>query len=158
MTWGHVDLDAATLRIERSLEQTRAGLKFKTPKTKNSRRTISLPPTTVAALRLHRLQQLETRLALGQGKSDRETLVFGTFEDKPLPPNNLSRDWRRFVLSRKLPPVSFHGLRHSHVSALINSKVDVVTISKHRTLEPSDNTEGLRAHVSADGHRRSGSN
>jgi integrase len=34
------------------------------------------------------------------------------------------------VLARKLPPVSFHGLRHSHVSALINSNVDVVTISK----------------------------
>ena len=130
LAWGHVDLDAATLRIERGLEQTRAGLKFKAPKTKSGKRTISLPPTAVAALRLHRRQQLETRLALGQGKPDNETLVFGTIEDTPLPPNNLSRDWRRFVLARKLPPVSFHGLRHSHVSALINSNVDVVTISK----------------------------
>jgi integrase len=56
LAWGHVDLDAATLRIERGLEQTRAGLRFKAPKTKSGKRTISLPPTAVAALRLHRRQ------------------------------------------------------------------------------------------------------
>ena len=130
LAWGHVDLDAATLRIERSLEQTRAGLKFKTPKTKTSRRTISLPPTAIEALRKHRRQQLETRVALGQGKPDAGTLVFSNVEGDPLPPNNLSRDWRRFVKARKLPPVSFHGLRHSHVSALIAKGVDVLTISR----------------------------
>jgi hypothetical protein len=32
-------------RIERSLEQTKAGLKFKAPKTKHGRRTVALPPT-----------------------------------------------------------------------------------------------------------------
>jgi integrase len=130
LAWSQVDLDAATLRIERSLEQTRAGLKFKTPKTKNSRRTISLPPTAVDALRKHRLQQLEMRVALGQGKPDADALVFSGIDGSPMPPNNLSRDWRRFVKARKLPNVSFHGLRHSHVSALIASGVDVLTISR----------------------------
>jgi integrase len=42
----------------------------------------------------------------------------------------LSRDWRRFVLAHKLPPVSFHALRHSHASALIASGVDPVTVSR----------------------------
>jgi len=43
LRWADIDLDAATVRIERSLEQTKAGLKFKAPKTKHGRRTISLP-------------------------------------------------------------------------------------------------------------------
>jgi integrase len=130
LSWGAVDLDKATLRIERSLEQTKAGLKFKLPKTKTSKRTVSLPPTAVEALRAHRRQQLETRLALGQGRPDGETLVFGTIEDDPIAPDTFSRNWHRFVRARNLPIVSFHALRHTHVSALIARGVDVLTISR----------------------------
>jgi integrase len=130
LAWGHVDLDKATLKIERSLEQTKAELKFKSPKTKTSRRAISLPPTAIDALRAHRRQQLETRVALGQGRPDADTLVFSRVDGSPIPPNDLSRDWARFVKARKLPRVSFHGLRHSHVSALIASGVDPLTISR----------------------------
>ena len=45
-------------------------------------------------------------------------------------PDNLSRHWRRLVISRKFPPVSFHGLRHSHVSALIDGGFDVFSVSR----------------------------
>ena len=57
-------------------------------------------------------------------------LVFSDVEGNLIPPNNLSRDWRRFVMARKLPRVSFHGLRHTHVSALIAARVDILTISR----------------------------
>jgi integrase len=130
LAWGCIDLDKGSMKIERSLEQTRSGVTFKAPKTKTSRRTISLPPMAIEVLRAHRLQQLEIRVALGQGKPGSDTLVFSDVEGNPRAPNDLSRDWRRFILSRKLPPVSFHGLRHSHVSALTDRGVDVVTISK----------------------------
>jgi integrase len=130
LSWSAVDLDKATLRIERSLEQTKAGLKFKLPKTKTSKRTVSLPPTAVEALRAHRRQQLEMRLALGQGRPDGETLVFGTIEGNPIAPDTFSRNWHRFVRARNLPTVSFHALRHTHVSALIARGIDVLTISR----------------------------
>jgi integrase len=32
LRWADIDVDAATVRIERSLEQTKAGLRFKAPK------------------------------------------------------------------------------------------------------------------------------
>jgi integrase len=130
LCWGAVDFDKTTLRIERSLEQTKGGLKFKLPKTKTSKRTISLPPTAVEGLRAHRRQQLGTRLALGQGKPTADTLVFGTVEGEPIAPDTFSRNWHRFVRARNLPTVSFHALRHTHVSALIASGVDVLTISR----------------------------
>jgi len=130
LTWTHVDLDAGTIKIERSLEQTKAGLRFKAPKTAKGKRTVSLPPIAVDALRSHRRRQLELRLALGHGKPEPGALVFCDHNGDPIPPNNLSRDWRRFVLTRKLPPISFHGLRHSHVSALIAGGVDVLTVSR----------------------------
>jgi integrase len=130
LNWANVDLDAGTIKIERSLEQTKAGLRFKAPKTRKGRRVVSLPPIAVDALRAHRRRQLELRMALGQGKLGPDAPVFCTVVGDPLAPNNLSRDWARFVKARKLPTISFHGLRHSHVSALIAGGVDVLTVSR----------------------------
>jgi integrase len=128
--WSDVDLEKATVRIERSIEQTRTGLKFKQPKTRHGRRTIGLPPIAVEALQAHRRHQLEQRLALGQGRPADDALVFSTIDNGPIPPNNLSRDWWRFVKTRKLPKITFHGLRHSSVSMLIASGIDPLTVSR----------------------------
>ncbi len=68
LQWGDVDLDGATLRVERSVEETKAGLRVKPPKTKRGRRNITLPLEAVAMLRAHKVKQLETRLTLGQGR------------------------------------------------------------------------------------------
>lgn len=43
LQWGDLDLDACTLRIERSIEKTVAGLRVKAPKTKHGKRTIAVP-------------------------------------------------------------------------------------------------------------------
>jgi integrase len=130
LRWRDLDLDGATVRIERSLEQTKQGLRFKAPKTKHGRRLVTLPAIAVEALRAHRRRVLELRMALGQGKLDTGALVFSRLDGSPLPPNDLSRDWWRFVQNRKLPAVSFHALRHTHVSCLIATGVDPLTISR----------------------------
>jgi integrase len=129
LRWQDVDLDRATLRVERSLEQTKAGLRFKAPKTKHGRRAIALPAYLVADLRAHWKMQQEQRLALGAGKSPPDSLVFATFEAKPKSPNALTKEWS--VAAKALGvKVSFHGLRHTHASQLIASGMDVLTISR----------------------------
>lgn len=130
LQWGDVDLDNAMLRVERSLEETKQGLRFKPPKSRHGRRSVSLPPTVVETLREQRRQKLEERLALGLGKFPDDALVFSREDGSPMSPDNLSRDWRRLVISRKFPRVSFHALRHSHVSALINGGLDVFSVSR----------------------------
>jgi integrase len=130
LRWEDVNIDGATVRVERALEETSAGLRFKGPKSRHGRRTISLPGSAVDALRAHRLKQLELRVALGQGKPEPGALVFSTIEGAPLSPDNLSRDWRRAVIGLDLPRVKFHALRHSHASALIASGLDVLTVSR----------------------------
>lgn len=132
LRWEDVDLDAPApaVRVERALEETSSGLRFKAPKTKYGRRMVSLPAIAVEALRAHRVKQLELRVALGLGKLEPGALVFSTIEGAPLSPDNLSRDWRRAVAALDLPRVKFHGLRHSHASALIASGLDVLTVSR----------------------------
>lgn len=130
LAWGAVNLDRASVRVERSLEETAEGLRFKSPKTTHGRRTVSLPASVVDILRVHRRQQNEQRLLLGLGGATASDLVFALPDGSPYPPDKMSRDWLRIVTSRKLPRVMFHALRHSHVSALIGSGQDVLTISR----------------------------
>jgi integrase len=130
LAWGAIDLDAAVVRVERSLEETAEGLRFKPPKTRHGRRTVSLPANVVEIVREYRRRQAELRLLLGLGRPGAGDLVFTLPDGSPYPPDKLSRDWLRIVLSRKLPRVMFHALRHSHVSALIAAGLDVVTVSQ----------------------------
>lgn len=128
LQWSDIDLDTATLRVERSLEETKAGLRIKPPKTKRGRRSIKLPAEAVSMLRAHRIGQMKLRLELGQG--GQPSLVFSTIEGKLLSPDNLSRDWARVCVAKKLPRVSFHALRHTHASVLIHAGEDILTISR----------------------------
>jgi integrase len=130
LAWGAVDLDAASVRVERSLEETEAGLRFKPPKTRHGHRAVSLPASTVDVLREQRRKQLELRLMLGLGRLGASDLVFTLPDGSPWPPDKLSRDWRNAVRDRGLPRVMFHALRHSHASALIAAGIDIVTVSR----------------------------
>lgn len=69
-------------------------------------------------------------LVLGLGTITPETLVFWTIEGGLLSPDNLSREWGRVGGAKKLPRVSFHGLRHTDASMLIAAGVDILTISR----------------------------
>jgi integrase len=130
LRWSDLDIDAATVRIERSLEQTKDGLRIKPPKTAAGRRTLSLPAFTVKAVREHRRQQLELRLALGAGTLPADMPVFGDVEGNWPSPYSITDRWRDAIKSRKIPKVTFHALRHSHASALIAAGLDVVTVSR----------------------------
>ncbi len=130
LRWGDVDLDAGKIRVERSLEQTNAGLAFKEPKTKAGRRTVSIPSSVVTGLRDHWREQQKQRLALGMGKARTEDLVFPRWDGGPWPPDRLSSTWAKTVSTLKLPKVTFHALRHTHASQLIAAGLDVVTVSR----------------------------
>jgi len=128
--WSDVDLDAANVRVERSLEQTGSGLHFKAPKTKSGRRKISLPGYAVAVLRKHRKGQLEFRMKIGAGRLPDDALVFCNMDGAPYSPRAVSKSWTRLVKAHDLPKVTLHSLRHSHASALISAGMDAVTVCR----------------------------
>ena len=130
LAWAGVDLNRATMRVERSLEQTKAGLRFKEPKTEAGTRTITIPASTVQVLREHRVRQLELRMKLGLGKEPADALVFPELDGSPMDPDKLSKAWKRACKALELPLIDFHGLRHTHASALIAAKEDIVKISR----------------------------
>jgi integrase len=59
LRWSDLDLKAGTLTVNQSLERLKRKITFKAPKMKTSRRSITLPATTVQALQEHRAIQAE---------------------------------------------------------------------------------------------------
>src|SRR5262249_39106089 len=130
LRWGNVDLDAKVIKVREGLEETdEEGLQFNPPKTKGSIRDIKLPDIVVETLQAHRKRLLERRIQLGLGKLSKDDLVFPDWEGNPQWPDPFSTRWGE--LSQELGlGVSFHELRHTHASQLIDAGVDVVQISK----------------------------
>ena len=48
----------------------------------------------------------------------------------PQRPSTVSSDWGELAERIGMPEITFHSLRHSHVSQFIANGVDIVTISK----------------------------
>ena len=128
--WKDIDLDAATITVARSLEQTTGSLRFKAPKTKHGRRKITIPPWMVAELRLHKARQQERRLKLGIGRAPDEGLVFSKWNGQPRAPHSVSQKFRTIMAEIAIEGVTLHSLRHTHASQLIASGMDVLTISR----------------------------
>ena len=101
------------------------GYRFRAPKTKHGRRTISLPPSAIPVLREHHKQQLELRVKLGLGKLDHDALVFCRHDGSNLVSNTVTRNWHEAMAGGW----KFHGCCHTHASALIADRIDPVTIA-----------------------------
>jgi len=157
LRWSDVDIEAGKIRIERSLEQTNAGLAFKPPKTKAGRRMISVPASVVAELRAHWREQQEQRLAFGLGKASPDDLVFARADLTAWPPDSMTTAWSKTIARLKLPKVSLHSLRHTHVSQLIAARLDVVTVSRRIGHSNPTVTLAVYAHLFGNADERAAS-
>jgi integrase len=122
LRWRDVDLDGAALSVAQALEETKAEIGFKSPKTARSRRTVTLPALAAEELRRHKARQAEERLKLGIGKDETGLMFTGPLGD-PIRPRTLTKQFGRIVNLAKVPRISFHGLRHSHLTHLLAAGV-----------------------------------
>ena len=143
-----VDLDGKMIQVREALEQTKLfGVRFKPPKSKAGRRDVTLPDILVDALREHHKAVLELRMQLGAGRLPDDALLFANIVGKPLSPTAVSTAWADFAESIGIPAVTFHALRHTHASQLIDAGVDIVTISKRLGHAKPDITLRVYAHL-----------
>ncbi|BAQ15606.1 tyrosine-type recombinase/integrase [Methyloceanibacter caenitepidi] len=129
LRWSDMDLEAGTLTVVQSLEQTKDGLKFKAPKTHRSRRSIALPAMTVEVLRAHRAAQAEERLALGPAYEE-NGLVCPRPGGGSWAPDAFSTAFAAFVRRSGMKPFRFHDLRHSHATHLLRAGVHPKVVSE----------------------------
>lgn len=132
LQWPDLDLERATLTIQRTLlETTKGGVPvYAPPKTARSRRAIALPEEAVGGLRQHRAQQLEQRLLLGPDYAD-YGLVFATALGTPLSHRNTLRAFRAALRRAGLSEtIRFHDLRHAAATNRRAGGIDLKTVSE----------------------------
>lgn len=129
LKWGDMNLDAATLSVRRTLEETKGQLEFKEPKTERSRRAVALPAIAVQALRKHRVEQARLRLKLGADYNAND-LVCCRIDGRPIHPQTMTQEFIDVIRDSNLPRVRFRDLRHTHATMLLARGVHPKIVSE----------------------------
>jgi integrase len=148
LRWRNVDLDRGSLRVVESLEQTKAGLRAKAPKTEKAR-AVTLPAFAVDELRRMKREQAEELLKLGVRQSG-ATLLCARADGEPMQPRSLTHEFTRLVARIKdIPRVRFHDLRHTHATQLLLAGVHPKVAQERLGHSTISVTLDLYSHVSA---------
>lgn len=126
LKWSYVFLDTGMVRIQRTLtrEGNAANPVFREPKTRRSRRSVTLTRPTIALLKAHRDRQTEERVLIGENYPD-YGLVFCTRVGTPLSERNVLRNLKALLERAKLPGTfRVHDLRHTNATLLLEAGVN----------------------------------
>ena len=147
LCWDCVDLEKATIKVSHSFSlQDKKGPLFKEPKTKAGRRTVEIGPTLVHVLQKHRKLQVEAKLAKGKKWKNKHNLVCTRDDGSYIPPKALS-EFFSYQAKQLGIDLTFHGLRHTHVSMLIKAGVPINVISARIGHSNPSTTHDVYSHL-----------
>jgi integrase len=138
--WNDVDFDAGAVTIRRTLVMVGQQFILKEPKTKASRRTITVPAFALDAMHEHRKKMV------ARGFADRA--VFCNCRGGFIRGYNLLRNSFQPILARAgLPRLRFHDLRHTHATALLSKGHPLKAVSQRLGHSDVGITLRVYAHV-----------
>src|SRR2546423_3460785 len=135
LQWNDVDLGARKLKLRRALKWVRVRGQHgehRLAETKtHDEHTIELPQAVVEALRRHRQEQREARLAARSGRWVESDHVFTSITGRPQHKSVIcGYHLPRLLKMAGLPPVRFHDLRHSCGSLLLARGIEPKVIQE----------------------------
>lgn len=146
LRWADVDLDAGVLAVRRSRVSVAYRVYESGPKTRSSRRTISLDGRVVAVLRSQRRHQLEEHLLWGAAWSD-TGYVFTVEDGEPLHPERITVLFDRLVVGAALPKIRLHDLRHTSATLALAAGIHPKIVSERLGHSSIAVTLDLYSHV-----------
>ncbi len=125
LKWSEVNLDAGRITLMRALHRTKkkkdepgATWLLRTTKNTGSRRTLSIPDVTVAALHRQQDKIQELKAFVGDDWIEGD-FVFPSTKGTPLDVSNVLHRFQKLSVEAGLPKLRFYDLRHTHASLFI---------------------------------------
>ena len=144
LRWRDVDLNTGLLSVRQVRTTVGYRVVEKAPKTADSCRTMSIRALDGLLELLRRLRAARRQGGIPCAPDD--YLVLNA-EGAPWHPNALSMDLSRFVSQRQLPPITFHGLRHTFASMANSARVPMYQISRAMGHSSPNITQRIYTHL-----------
>lgn len=134
------------LRIDNSLKVVKGVLDEKETKTLSSKREIMLSNATMEVLREYKEWQDNYIKELGKNWKGTDR-VFISKEGKHMHPDTCDKIITKIVRKYNLPPITFHGLRHTSASILIHKGINLKAVSQRLGHSSTDVTMEIYSHT-----------
>jgi len=129
LTWDMVDLVQQTVTVVQQRQYVENyGVIERDPKSNSGIRPITMSNMVTQRLAEYEKHQKRMRLQCGAFWHD-SNFVFTHDDGRPIFPRRPSVWFSEFIKRKKLPHVTFHGLRHTNASLMIAGGIDIVTLS-----------------------------
>jgi integrase len=128
LQWSDLNVEAGTISVRRSTEQTKDGIATKTPKSGKSR-SISLARETLEVLRKHRVAQNTERLRAGDSYQNID-LIFPREDGSAWEPELFGKAFSVVAKGAAIGHVRLHDLRHACASLMLKSGVHAKVVSE----------------------------
>jgi len=130
LKWDDIDLEAGTLQVRRALTTAKGGPRLTAPKTKGSRRRVTLTGAAAEVLKGHLERQLEEIDRAGSLWQE-NGLVFASETGTPLDRHDVTaRRFKPLLKRAGLPHFRFHDLRHTCATLLLTKNVNPKVVSE----------------------------
>lgn len=146
LKWDDIDFERNSVSVQRALVTSATkGMIFEEPKTKSSKRKIPVTEKLIKALERYRKEQQWFAHLLGDKFNNIENLVLTNWFGTPMDTVNFTNaHFKRMIAYAGMDKsFSFHDLRHTHATLLLNQGVNIKVISErlgHTTINMTLNT------------------
>jgi len=129
LRWRDIDFERRIISINQTL--THYGKTIKSgAKTAAGIRTIAMPNLLITILKKQYEKYDELKQKLGEKFIDMDLVIFNLSNGKTVFPSNLTKIYTADVKRAGLPHITFHSMRHTHATMLIEQNVNVKLISE----------------------------
>lgn len=129
LKWSDIDFENKKITVDKTAVRIKEKQTLQTPKTKNSKRVISIDPTTISILKSWKKDQIKIYFKNGKHFEGEENFIFTNKRGDWVHIHNFIRYFKRFIADHGLKPITPHGLRHTHASLLFSAGVEPKNIS-----------------------------